>query len=112
MVTFRQWFASTRRTHVKHLIRSTCTLALLAAVSAPLTAQNPGQGAATASAAVEEFMRAASDSNLTRMAELFGTERGSSARTKQPSDYARRMVVMQAALAGISVRATGATATE
>jgi hypothetical protein len=97
---------------VKHLIRSTCTLALLTAIASPVVAQNSAQGGATASAAVEEFMRAASDSNLTRMAQLFGTDRGSAARTNQPSDFARRMVVMQAALGGITVRALGETATE
>ena len=97
---------------MKHLNRSTWTLALLAAFSTPLAAQNTAQGAATASAAVEEFMRAASDSNLTRMAQLFGTNRGSAARTGQPDNFAQRMVVMQAMLGGISARATGETATE
>lgn len=97
---------------MKHLIRSTWALAFLVVGSAPLAAQQVAQGGATASAAVEEFMRAASDSNLTRMAQLFGTDKGSVARTRNPSDFARRMVVMQAMLGGITVRANAETATE
>lgn len=52
----------------------------------------------TASAAVESFMRAVVDSNLDAMAALWGTERGSAARTRQPPDYERRIVVMQSYL--------------
>ncbi len=54
-------------------------------------------------------MRAAADSNLTRMAELYGTDKGSARRTGNPSDYAKRMVVMQASLHGIVVRAQAET---
>lgn len=97
---------------MKYLICSTWTLALLAAVTAPALAQGTAQAPATASAAVEEFMRAASDSNLTRMAQLFGTSRGSAARTRHPDDFAKRMVVIQAQLNGITVRANAETATE
>ena len=96
---------------MQHLIRSTWTIALLTAVAAPVVAQNATRGAETATAAVEEFMRAAADSNLTRMSQLFGTDRGSAARTGQPENYAQRMVVMQAMLAGITVRANAETAT-
>jgi hypothetical protein len=53
----------------------------------------------TASAAVESFMRAVADSNLTAMAALWGTAKGSAARMKQPPDYERRIVVMQSYLA-------------
>jgi hypothetical protein len=53
----------------------------------------------TASAAVESFMRAVADSNLTAMAALWGTAKGAAARTKQPPDYERRIVVMQSYLA-------------
>jgi hypothetical protein len=95
---------------VKFLPRLCCLILLSASLGAPLLAQREVRGAATASAAVEEFMRAASDSNLTRMAELFGTDRGSAARTGHPDDYAKRMVVIQAALAGVTVRANAETA--
>jgi hypothetical protein len=95
-----------------HLFRTRWSLALLAVVTAPAIAQNAEQGAPTASAAVEEFMRAASDSNLTRMAQLFGTNRGSAARTRKPDDFAKRMVLIQAQLHGVTVRANAETATE
>lgn len=80
--------------------------------TAPLVAQEPARGAESATLAVEGFLRAASDSNLTRMAELFGTDRGSAARTGNPADYPQRMVIMQAALAGTAVRANAETATD
>ena len=96
---------------MQHLLRTTISLALVAFAAAPATAQSTAQGGATASAGVEEFMRAAADSNLTRMAQLFGTQRGSAARTNQPDDYAKRMVVIQAQLSGVTVRALGETAT-
>jgi hypothetical protein len=52
----------------------------------------------TASAAVQNFMRAVADSNLGAMASLWGTAKGPAARTKQPPDYERRIVVMQSYL--------------
>lgn len=96
---------------MKYLIRSTWMFGFLAMLAGPLAAQDEVRGGETPSAAVEEFMQAASDSNLVRMAQLFGTDRGSAARTGNPDDFARRMVVMQAALSGISVKAHGETVT-
>ena len=61
----------------------------------------------TASAAVENFMKAVSDSNLAAMAGLWGTSKGSAARTRQPSDYERRIVVMQSYLAHDDFRLLG-----
>jgi hypothetical protein len=52
----------------------------------------------TASATVQNFMRAVADSNLTAMADLWGTARGPAAKTKQPSDYERRIAIMQSYL--------------
>ena len=53
--------------------------------------------------AVTAFMRAAADSNLTRMAQLWGTERGPVA--EAPLDnYEKRVAVMQAYLHGDSTR--------
>jgi hypothetical protein len=97
---------------VKSWIRSLAAISMLALLALPARAQDAVRGGATASAGVEEFMRAASDSNLTRMAQLFGTKGGSAARTRQPDNYAQRMVVMQAMLSGVSVRAIAETATE
>ena len=50
------------------------------------------------STAVQAFMRAVADSNVTAMAGLWGTERGAAGKTRQPSDYERRIVIMQAYL--------------
>lgn len=55
--------------------------------------------ASTASAAVQTFMRAVADSNLAAMASLWGSANGPAARTKQPSDYERRIAIMQSYLA-------------
>ena len=49
----------------------------------------------TAAAAVENFLQAAADSNVDRMAALWGTARGPAATTHVPSDYERRIIVMQ-----------------
>lgn len=76
-------------------------LALVSVV--PVSAQQ--RDAATATAAVEQFVRAASDSNLTRMAELFGTDEGSVRSTGKPADYPKRMVIMQAMMGHTAVRA-------
>jgi hypothetical protein len=56
------------------------------------------QPANTAAAAVQSFMKAVADSNLTAMASLWGTARGPAGRTRQPPDYERRVAVMQAYL--------------
>jgi hypothetical protein len=53
---------------------------------------------------VTAFMRAAADSNLSRMAELWGTSRGSAKATGQPPHYERSVVVLQAYLRGDSVQ--------
>jgi len=71
----------------------------------PLSAQAPA--IATPSLAVEEFIRAAADSNLTRMSQLWGNARGSAARTGRPKEYGKRMVIMQAYLTGVQVRTLG-----
>jgi hypothetical protein len=54
--------------------------------------------AKTPTGVVESFMQAVADSNLSRMAELWGSSGGPAAKTKQPADYERRIAVMQAYL--------------
>ncbi len=49
-------------------------------------------------------MQAAADSNLTRMAELWGTRAGPAAKTGQPPDYLRRLTIMQVYLSGAPYR--------
>lgn len=54
--------------------------------------------------ALTEFMRAASDSNLTRMSQLWGSSRGPAAETRDPPDFERRLVVIQLFLRADSSR--------
>ena len=87
----------------------TTSVSMLAAVclfgaAAPLVAQ--GDTVASASGAVQEYIRAASDSNLTRMAQLFGTDKGNAIRLKV-ADLDKRMVVTSAYLAHTRVRTLG-----
>jgi hypothetical protein len=70
---------------------------LVVACGAP-GATAPVKPASTAAGAVRGFMQAVADSNLTGMASLWGTAGGSAAKTGQPQDYQRRIVIMQAYL--------------
>jgi len=53
------------------------------------------------------FMRAVADSNLTQMAELWGTSKGSAAATGQPADFLQRIAVMQLYLRGATTKVLG-----
>lgn len=66
----------------------------------------PSTVAPTTSArgAVDAFMEAVADSNLTAMGNLWGTSAGPAAKTNQPSDWQRRIAVMQAYLRNESHR--------
>ena len=66
----------------------------------------PSTVAPTTSArgAVDAFMQAVADSNLTQMANLWGTSAGPAAKTNQPSDWEKRITVMQAYLQNESHR--------
>jgi hypothetical protein len=57
--------------------------------------------------AVEQFLQAVADSNLPKMASLWGTAAGPAAKTNQPPDYQRRVVVMQAYLKNEGTAITG-----
>jgi hypothetical protein len=54
-------------------------------------------------------MQAVADSNLTGMANLWGTSAGPAAKTNQPSDWEKRITVMQAYLQNESHRVVGDT---
>lgn len=66
----------------------------------------PVQPARSATTAVQSFMQAVADSNLTKMAGLWGTANGPAAKTKQPPDYERRIAIMQAYLRSDGFRVT------
>ena len=69
--------------------------------SKPATTTTPSAGP---SHAVDAFMKAVADSNLTRMAELWGTKGGSAAETGKPTDYQRRVAVMYTFLKGSTAK--------
>jgi hypothetical protein len=79
---------------------------LLAACGGGTSAQNPTQPVSTASEAVRGFMQAVADSNLDKMASLWGTANGPASKTNVPPDYRRRIAVMQAYLRNGSFRIT------
>lgn len=54
--------------------------------------------------AVETFMQSVADSNLTMMAQYWGTANGSAAETNEPADYLKRIEVMRAYLLHNSFR--------
>lgn len=86
-------------------------LLLAAACGGGYSAAAPAAGAAptaaSASIAVEQFMRAVADSNLTRMGQYWGTARGAAAVTGEPANWQQRVVVMQLYLSGGSFRVIG-----
>lgn len=67
------------------------------------------QPATSASGTVRNFMQAVADSNVEKMASLWGTSGGPASRTKQPPDYQRRVAIMQAYLRNQSFRITSDT---
>jgi hypothetical protein len=77
---------------------------LLAACSG--SSAPPVQPASSASGAVQSFMQAVADSNVVKMANLWGTASGPAARTNQPPDWQRRIAIMQAYLRNDSFRIT------
>lgn len=64
------------------------------------------QPATSASGAVQSFMQAVADSNLVKMASLWGTASGPASKTNQPPDWQRRIAIMQAYLRNDSFRIT------
>ncbi|HEU4682754.1 MAG TPA: hypothetical protein VFS51_13530, partial [Gemmatimonadales bacterium] len=66
----------------------------------------PVQPANSGSSAVRSFMQAVADSNLAKMASLWGTVNGPASKTRQPPDWQRRIAIMQAYLRNDSFRIT------
>jgi hypothetical protein len=81
------------------MTRRWCVAALLLAACGGGAGPGAVRPAGTATEAVQGFMQAVADSNLDKMAALWGTAKGPARRTHQPQDYQRRVAVMQAYLA-------------
>jgi len=62
--------------------------------------------------AVQEFMAAIADSNLPKMAEYWGTAKGSAAETGNPPDYPKRIEVIQLWMRGYTYRILASTPTD
>jgi len=60
----------------------------------------PQDNAPTPEGAVQSFMQAVADSNISRMGRFWGSRKGPVAVTKSPPDYQQRMVVTQVFLRG------------
>jgi hypothetical protein len=77
---------------------------LVLALVAGCVAASPGSLVAqietTPQGAVNAFMKAVADSNLARMTELWGTEKGSAAATREPIDFQKRIYITYAFLKG------------
>ncbi len=90
---------------MSHRILSIATTLLVVACGGAATSSaqdlSPQAGS---EAAVQGLLRAVADSNLDKMAQFWGTSKGPAAATHQPSDYERRIVVMQAYLRGSDFR--------
>jgi len=84
-------------------------LAVLLAACGGGSAPSTVAPSTSARGAVDAFMQAVADSNLTRMSQLWGTSAGPAAKTNQPSDWERRITVMQAYLQNESHRVVGDT---
>jgi hypothetical protein len=79
-------------------------LLLAACGGGPSPAATPP--ASSAAGAVQSFMKAVADSNVGKMATLWGTATGPASKTNQPPDWARRVAIMQAYLRNDSFRLT------
>lgn len=86
--------------------RRNIALFVIASTPAALFAQATTAGA-TPSRAVEEFMRAVADSNLVRVAQLWGTAKGPASRTHMPKSYEKQIVIIQAMIRGVQVQTLG-----
>jgi hypothetical protein len=85
---------------------------VLAACGGGPAASGAAGPAPSAEQAVRSFMQAAADSNLKRMAQLWGTRAGSASKTGQPPDYERRLSIMQIYLSGAPYRLVPASAAQ
>jgi len=82
---------------------------ILTAVLASCGGSSSGRGpeaapVLSAGQAMRDFMKAAADSNLTRMGQLWGTSRGPAQETGVPDNFEKRLVVLQLYLRADSSR--------
>ena len=78
--------------------KSVLVIAAILAACGGSKGSAPTAPVASSGQAMQEFMKAAADSNLTRMSQLWGSLRGPATETHSPPDYEKRLVVIQAYL--------------
>lgn len=64
----------------------------------------PAEKATTPESAVQNFLRAVADSNISRMGRFWGTSRGPAVVTRSPADYEQRLGITQIFLRGSPFR--------
>ena len=84
----------------------------LAACGGGRVAPSGVQPGSSAQAAVQAFLRAVADSNISAMSSLWGTSSGPALATGKPADYEKRMVVAQLFLRGAPYKIAGESAVE
>lgn len=77
---------------------------LFAAACGGHSAPSSANPETSADRVVQDFMRAVADSNLAKMAELWGSAKGSAAATREPEGYQQRVLIIQAYLRGARYR--------
>ena len=98
-----------QRGDVRRVAFSFVVSAAVAACGGSSSGSSPGAPAPITSprGAVEQFLEAVADSNVKHMGMLWGTSAGPAAKTNQPPDWERRIVVMQAYLRNEGTAITG-----
>jgi hypothetical protein len=71
---------------------------LLLAACGGAAAPAPAKPSTSAAGTVQGFMQAVADSNLAKMAALWGTAKGPAAQTNDPPDWERRVAIMRSYL--------------
>ncbi|MHB1329639.1 MAG: hypothetical protein ACYC2K_15685 [Gemmatimonadales bacterium] len=90
-------------------MRTWLIVAAAATLACTSKAIEPAQVSPSAAPAVVAgaFMRAVTDSNLTQMGSLWGTDRGPAATTNRPADWLQRLAVVHAYLKGGTSKVVG-----
>jgi len=103
------YFVIKQRGDVRQAAFSFVVLAALTACGGSSSSNSSATPAPVTSprGAVEQFLDAVADSNVKKMGMLWGTSAGPAAKTNQPPDWERRIVVMQAYLRNEGTAITG-----
>ncbi|NOT08674.1 MAG: hypothetical protein HOP28_10775 [Gemmatimonadales bacterium] len=85
-------------------MRISVTVALLLAACGGGSNLGTAAPVASSAQALREFMKAAADSSISRMAELWGTSHGPAGATRNPADFEKRLILIQTYLRADSTK--------